>query len=211
MRLQVPHLGGGVGEGLLTVVTVVRLLAAVHQLVPFQVARCGEQLAAHFAAVPRLASVPLAVQVEQADLPVAFSTGRAAVWLQRAGRQRDAQFKDMSGVELRGAGKPNLCNSPVGFLVGFTGCRVRKGLVAVPTAERLLPGVNTHVSLEISSVGEFLPTVLQSRKCAERNEARRPLEAKSVYVTVTKIHTELPSLPRFPYPHHQHLCFMQIY
>lgn len=92
MRLQVPHLGGGVGEGLLTVVTVVRLLAAVHQLVPFQVARCGEQLAAHFAAVPRLASVPLAVQVEQADLPVAFSAGRAAVRLQRARRQRDAQF-----------------------------------------------------------------------------------------------------------------------
>lgn len=64
------------------------------------------------------------------------------------------------------AGKLNMCNSPVRFLVGFTGCRVRESLVAVPTAERLLSSVNTHVSLEITSVGEFLPTVLERRKYA---------------------------------------------
>ncbi|TNN31648.1 hypothetical protein EYF80_058193 [Liparis tanakae] len=69
----VPHLGGGVGEGLVAVVAVVRLLAAVHQLVALQVARRGEELAAHLAAVARLARVPLAVQVEEADLPAAGS------------------------------------------------------------------------------------------------------------------------------------------
>lgn len=68
------HLGGRVREGLLAVVAVVRLRATVHQLVALQVARCGEELATHFAAVPRFARVPFAVQVEQADLPVALST-----------------------------------------------------------------------------------------------------------------------------------------
>lgn len=92
VRLQVSHLGSGVREGLLTVVAVVRLLTAVHQLVALQVARCSEELAAHFAAVPCLAGVAFAVQVEQADLSVALSAGRAAVRLQRARRQRDAQF-----------------------------------------------------------------------------------------------------------------------
>lgn len=48
--------------------------------------------------------------------------------------------------------------------MGFTGCRIRESLVAIPTAERLLSCVNTHVSLEITSVGEFLPTVLERRK-----------------------------------------------
>lgn len=90
------HLGGGVGEGLIAVVAVVRLLAAVHQLVALQVARRGEELAAHFAAVPRFARVPLAVQVEQADLAVALPAGRAAVRLQRAARQRQRQFKTQS-------------------------------------------------------------------------------------------------------------------
>lgn len=84
VRLQVSHLGCGVGEGLVTEVAVVWLLSAVHQLVALQVARCGEELAAHFAAVARLARVAFAVQVEQADLSVALSAGRAAVWLQRA-------------------------------------------------------------------------------------------------------------------------------
>ncbi len=57
-----------------------------------------------------------------------------------------------------------ISNSPVCFLMGFTGCRIRECLVAIPTAERLLSCVNTHVSLEITSVGEFLPTVLERRK-----------------------------------------------
>lgn len=92
VRLQMSHLGGGVREGLLAEVAVVRLLAAVHQLVALQVARCCEKLAAHFAAVPRFARVTFAVQVEQADLSVALSAGRAAVRLQGATRQRDAQF-----------------------------------------------------------------------------------------------------------------------
>lgn len=93
VRLQVSHLGGGVGEGLLAVVAVIRLLTAVHQLVALQIARRGEQLAADFAAVPCLTCVALAVQVEQADLSVALSTRRAAVWLQGAKRQWDAQIK----------------------------------------------------------------------------------------------------------------------
>lgn len=45
--------------------------------------------------------------------------------------------------------------------MGFTGCRVRESLVAVPTAEWLLSGMNTHVPLEITSVGKFLSTVLE--------------------------------------------------
>lgn len=83
------HLGGGVGEGLLTEVAVVRLLATVHQLMALQVARGGEELAAHVAAVPRFARVPFAVKVENADLAVALPTCRAAVWLQGAGRQQE--------------------------------------------------------------------------------------------------------------------------
>lgn len=72
VRLQMPHLGGGVGEGLLAEVAVVRLLAAVHQLMAFQVAGRGEELATHLAAVPRLTRVAFAVQVEQTDLAVAL-------------------------------------------------------------------------------------------------------------------------------------------
>jgi len=85
--LQVPHLGGGVGEGLVTEVAGVRLLATVHQVVALHVARRGEQLAAHAAAVARLARVPLAVQVEEADLPVALPTRGAGVGLQWAAGQ----------------------------------------------------------------------------------------------------------------------------
>lgn len=132
VRLQMSHLGGGVRESLIAEVALVRLLAAVHQLVALQVARCGEQLAAHVAAVTRLTCVALAVQVEQTDLPVALPTSGAAVRLQRA----------------------------VCFLVSFTRCRVRESFVTVPTAERLLSCVDAHVSLEITSVGEFLPTIL---------------------------------------------------
>lgn len=165
--LQMSHLGGGVREGLLTEVAVVRLLAAVHQLVALQVSRCGEELATHFAAVPCLTCVPFAVQVEQADLSVALSTGRAAVWLQRAGEMKCSklvwQLTELSRYlsVKRNAGVQNVCDLPVCFLMGFTGCRVRKSLVAVSTAEWLFSCVNAHVSLEITSVGEFLPTVLK--------------------------------------------------
>lgn len=38
MRLKMSHLGGGVGEGLVAVVTLIRLLTTVHQLVALQVA-----------------------------------------------------------------------------------------------------------------------------------------------------------------------------
>lgn len=86
MCLQVSHLGSGVREGLVTEVAVVRLLAAMHQLVPLQVAGCGEELAAHLAAVSCFPCVALAVQVEQADLAIALSTSRTAVWLQGAAR-----------------------------------------------------------------------------------------------------------------------------
>lgn len=85
------HLGRGVREGLVAVVAVVGLLAAVHQLVALQVPRRGEELAAQLTAVARLARVPLAVQVEQADLPVALPTGGAAVGLQRAVGQQEAR------------------------------------------------------------------------------------------------------------------------
>lgn len=43
----------------------------------------------------------------------------------------------------------------------FAGRWVRKGLVAVPAAERLLSGVNAHVPFEITSVCKFLSTFLQ--------------------------------------------------
>ena len=86
MRFQMTHLGSGVRKGLLTVIAMIWLLAAVHQQVALQVARCGEELATHVAAVTCLTCVAFAVQVEQADLTVALSTSRAAVWLQRARR-----------------------------------------------------------------------------------------------------------------------------
>lgn len=47
----------------------------MHQLVALQVAGGGEELVAHPAGVARLARVPFAVEVEQADLPVALSAG----------------------------------------------------------------------------------------------------------------------------------------
>lgn len=49
------------------------------------------------------------------------------------------------------------------FFVGFTSCRIRESLVAVPTAKWFLSCVNPHVSLEVTSVGKFLPTVLDNR------------------------------------------------
>lgn len=48
--------------------------------------------------------------------------------------------------------------------MGFTSCRIRERLAAVPAAERLFSGVNTYVPLEITCVGEFLPTVLKKTK-----------------------------------------------
>lgn len=101
MRLQVSHLSGGVGERLLAVVTVIRLLAAVHQLVALQVSRCGKELAAHITAVTSFTCVSFAVQVEQADLTVALPTGRATVWLQWAGGQ--------GGNNSVGAQQPGSC------------------------------------------------------------------------------------------------------
>lgn len=91
--LQMSHLGSGVREGLLTVVAVVRFLATMHQLVPFQVARCGEELATHLTAVTRFACVALPVQVEQTDLAIALSTSRATVRLQGAGRQQELSLR----------------------------------------------------------------------------------------------------------------------
>lgn len=69
-----------------------------------------------------------------------------------------ANVKKSSGAKL----KPH--ESPVSFLMSFTGCRVRESLAAVPTGERLLSSVNTHVSLKITSVGELLPTGLKKRE-----------------------------------------------
>lgn len=61
MDLQVAHFGRGVGESPLAVVTVVRLLATMHQLVALQVTRGGEEFAAVLAAVACLSGVPLPV------------------------------------------------------------------------------------------------------------------------------------------------------
>lgn len=91
--LQVAHLSGGVGEGPVAVVAVIRLLAAVHQNVALQVARRGEELATVLAAVSGLAYVPFPVQVEQADLPVALPTRGAAVGFQGATqRERNIRY-----------------------------------------------------------------------------------------------------------------------
>lgn len=101
--LQVAHLGGGVGEGAAAVVTLVGLLAAVHQLVPLEVARGGEELAAVLAAVARLTRVPLLVQVQQADEPVALAALLAAIGLQRAGGQEATGRGGVAGFQ-RGPG-----------------------------------------------------------------------------------------------------------
>lgn len=93
VRLKMSHLGGGVGESLVAEVTVIRLLTAVHQLVALQVARCGEKLATHVTAVTCFTRVSFAVQVEKADLAVALSTSRAAVWLQRARKQQQHNLR----------------------------------------------------------------------------------------------------------------------
>lgn len=61
MDLQVAHFGCGVGESTLAVVAVVRLLAAMHQLVALQVTRCGEEFAALVAAVACFSCVPFPV------------------------------------------------------------------------------------------------------------------------------------------------------
>lgn len=82
--LQVPHFGGGVGEGAPAVVALVGFLTAVDQLVPFEVARGGEELAAVVAAVFGLPRVPFLVEVQQADEAVALPTFLTAVGLQRA-------------------------------------------------------------------------------------------------------------------------------
>lgn len=85
--LQVPHLGGGVGEGAPAVVALVGFLAAVDQLVPFEVAGGGEELAAVVAAVLGLPRVPLLVEVQEADEAVALAALLAAVGLQGAAEE----------------------------------------------------------------------------------------------------------------------------
>lgn len=87
VRLQVSHLGGGVGESFVAEVAVVRFLPAVHQLVALQIPRGGEKLAADVAAVPRFTHVPFPMEVEQADLAVALPTGGAAIRLQGTKRE----------------------------------------------------------------------------------------------------------------------------
>lgn len=71
---------------------------------------------------------------------------------------------DKHTLTKRSAGELKRLKSPVSFLMSFTGSRVRKSLVAVPTAERLLSGVNPHVPFEITGVGKFLATVLKKQK-----------------------------------------------
>lgn len=165
VRLQVAHLRRGVREGAAAVVALVGLLAAVHQLVPLEVARRGEELATVLAAVARLARVPLLVQVQQADEPVALATLLTAVGLQRAGgrvrRRRVAEglSAGIQGGSGGGRGWPR--GLPVRLLVGLAGGRVGEGLAALPARERLLTGVDADVPLEVPGVRELLPTVLR--------------------------------------------------
>lgn len=83
MNLQMAHLGGGIRERFLTVVTVMGLFTTVHQLVAFQITGCSKQLVADLTTVTCFTCVAFVVQVEKANLTVAFSTSRALVWLQR--------------------------------------------------------------------------------------------------------------------------------
>lgn len=89
MRLQMSHLGGRVGEGLIAVVTLIRLFTAVHQLVSLQIARCCEELAAHVATIAGFTRVAFAVQVKETDLTVALSTSGAAVRFERARKHQE--------------------------------------------------------------------------------------------------------------------------
>lgn len=73
----------------------------MHQLVPLEIARCGEELATVLAAVARLARVPLLVQVQQADEPVALAALLAAIGLQRAGGR--ARRRRVAGGARRGS------------------------------------------------------------------------------------------------------------
>lgn len=167
MNLQMSHLGSRIRERFLTVVTVIGLLATMHQLVAFQIAWCGKKLAADLAAIPRFACVPFVVQVEQADLTVAFSTSRATVRLQRTWESRafsylkNPQFYELQSDEYF---SEKLGNSPMCFLVSFASCRIRESFAAVSAAEWLLSCVNAHVSLEISCVSKFFSTVLKRNK-----------------------------------------------
>lgn len=93
------HFGSGVRESTLAVLTVVRLLATVHQLVALQVTRRGEEFATLVAAVACLACVPLPMQVQQADLPVALPACGTAVRLYRArGEKRCSSSYGSTGV-----------------------------------------------------------------------------------------------------------------
>lgn len=106
--LQVPHFGGGVGEGAPAVVALVGLLPAVHQLVPLQVAGGGEELAAVVAAVLGLPRVPLLVQVQQADQAVALPALLAAVGLQGAAEKGDRRVPSSSPCRVSSSA-PQLC------------------------------------------------------------------------------------------------------
>ncbi len=57
------HLGGGVRKGPFAEVTVVGFFPTVHQLMPLQVSRSGEELPTVLTAVSRLICVSLPVQV----------------------------------------------------------------------------------------------------------------------------------------------------
>lgn len=98
--LQVPHFRGGVREGAPAVVTLVWFLPAVDQLVPFEVAGGGEELAAVIAAVFGLPRVPFLVEVQQADEAVALPALLTAIGLQRAVEERGLSCRGgITGVQ----------------------------------------------------------------------------------------------------------------
>lgn len=108
--LQVPHFGGGVREGAPAVVALVGLFPTVYQLVPFEVARGGEELSAVVTAVLGLPRVPLLVQVQQADEAVALPTLLTAVGLQRAARHTGLSGEgDREGSSTASPHRPCLC------------------------------------------------------------------------------------------------------
>lgn len=61
MYLQMSHLGSGVRKGLITEVTVIWFLPAVHQLMSLQVTRRGEELATGIAGIACFSRVAFAV------------------------------------------------------------------------------------------------------------------------------------------------------
>lgn len=147
----------------------------MYQLVALEVAGSGEELAAVPAAVARLPRVPLLVQVQQADEPVALAALLAPIGFQRAVGQK--VLGDRKGCSQGSQQVPSLGDArwvPVCLLVSLAGCGVRESLAALPTGEWLLTRVDADVPFEVPCVRELLPAVLQAQQEGVRQGLQRP-------------------------------------